>query len=114
MRSRRAITALIGVAALVAAGVTTLAAPASAASLQEVTTSAPTPASCGCTCTCRTGSAARPASWSACTGATATAGLLQRQRPEAQQADQYKFIVIFPSVTQATDGCFDVALDPRA
>ena len=97
----RALAALLGAVILGCAAALFAASPASAASLQQITNFGNNPSrTSDVSCTCPTASSRNPAivvgvHWCSGNGA----GLLRRHQ-YASSADQYGFIVIYPSAPQ--------------
>lgn len=85
------------------------AAPATAASLTEVTDFGPNPSRLKMYAYLPVNRPARPAVVVAVHYCHGDAVAFYNGSDFARLADQYGFIVVYPSVTQASDGCFDVA-----
>jgi acetylxylan esterase len=107
----RVLKAMVGAAALLAAVVVFLATPtpASAAALQEVTNFGSNPSSLRMFLYVPTTVTTRPAIVVAVHYCHGDGPAFFAGSDFARLADQYGFIVIYPSVTLAPDGCFDVA-----
>ena len=109
MKRSRWLTALFGVVPVVVAAVLLLARPAAAASLTEITSFGSNPSQLRMFVYVPATVTAKPAIVVAvhyCHG-DGPAFFAGSQFDEL--ADRYGYIVIYPSVTQASDGCFDVA-----
>ncbi len=107
MSVRRMLTAVVGVMVLLG-GLLLAAGPAKAASLQEVTNFGTNPSQLRMYLYVPDGVGARPAIVVGVHWCHGDGLAFYNGSGLAAQADRYKFIVIFPSVTQASDGCFDV------
>jgi acetylxylan esterase len=109
MRLRSTMIGAAGLATALVAATLTLAQPASAASLVEVTGFGTNPSNLRMHLYVPDRVQARPGILVAVHYCTGSGPAFYSGTQFAQQADQYGFIVIYPSVTQASDGCFDVA-----
>lgn len=109
MRRGRVATALLGVAGLIATAIFLLAPPASAASLTEITSFGSNPSQLRMYLYVPDKVAAKPAVVVAVHYCHGDGVAFYNGSQFATLANQYGFIVIYPSVTQASDQCFDVA-----
>jgi acetylxylan esterase len=109
MKTGRTLCASLGVLALLGAAIFAMATPASAASLQEVTNFGTNPSSLRMFVYIPASVAARPPVVVAVHYCHGDGPAFYAGSDFARLADQYGFIVIYPSVTLASDGCFDVA-----
>jgi acetylxylan esterase len=117
MTIRTALRVLLGVVPLLAVAtvvaVLATAPPASAAALQEITNFGTNPSSLRMFVYVPNTVAARPAIVVAVHYCHGDGPAFYAGSQFASLADRYGFVVIYPSVTQASDGCFDVA-SPQA
>jgi acetylxylan esterase len=109
MRKRPLLRVLLGVFPLLAAAVFLLASPASAASLTEVTGFGSNPSNLRMFVYVPNNVAPSPAMVVAVHYCHGDGPAFFNGSDFGRLADQYGFIVILRSVTQASDGCFDVA-----
>lgn len=109
MRTRKALHALwLAVVPVVAAAILMVASPAQAATLTEVTNFGNNPGNLRMYLYVPNNVAARPGLLVAVHYCTGSGPAFYSGSDFARLADQYGFIVVYPSVT-ASDGCFDVA-----
>jgi acetylxylan esterase len=109
MRIRRIVTAVIATVSVAITAVVLFAPPASAATLTEVTGFGTNPSNLRMFLYVPANVTARPAVVVAVHYCHGDGPAFFNGSDFGRLADQYGFIVIFPSVTQASDGCFDVA-----